>query len=201
MSVDGRAVGRSTPDRHLLDVNVLAETILSGAEDLLARARGGDRAAFTELVERHHPELVRMAFAVTGDIDAARDAAQVAWIKAWQRLPTVREPARFRAWMIAITANEARQLVRARRRRQMRELTPVDPEGEPASIVATSLDRLDLARALAGLDPADRQLLAMRYLGGLTADEIGVACGMSGSGVRTRLSRLMARLREDLGDD
>ena len=189
------------PDRHLPDVNVLAETIPSGAEDLLARARGGDRAAFTELVERHHPELVRMAFAVTGDIDAARDAAQVAWIKAWQRLPTVREPARFRAWMIAITANEARQLVRARRRRQMRELTPVDPEGEPASIVATSLDRLDLARALAGLDPADRQLLAMRYLGGLTADEIGVACGMSGSGVRTRLSRLMARLREDLGDD
>ena len=33
-----------------------------------------------------------MAFAITGDIDAARDAAQVAWIKAWQRLPTVREP-------------------------------------------------------------------------------------------------------------
>ena len=182
-------------------MNVLAETIPSGAEDLLARARGGDRAAFTELVERHHPELVRMAFAVTGDIDAARDAAQVAWIKAWQRLPTVREPARFRAWMIAITANEARQLVRARRRRQMRELMPVDPEGGSASLVATSSDRIDLNRALARLDPADRQLLAMRYLGGLTADEIGVACGMSGSGVRTRLSRLMARLREDLGDD
>ena len=141
-----------------------------------------------------------MAFAVTGDIDAARDAAQVAWIKAWQRLPTVREPARFRAWMIAITANEARQLVRARRRRQMREIV-VDPEGESGSIVATSSDRLDLSEALERLDPTDRQLLAMRYLGGLTADEIGVACGMSGSGVRTRLSRLMARLREDLGDD
>jgi len=118
-------VGRSTPDRHLPDVNVLAETIPFGADDLLARATGGNRAAFTELVERHHPELVRMAFAVTGDIDAARDAAQIAWIKAWQRLPTVREPDRFRAWVIAITANEARQLVHTRRRRQIRELTPM----------------------------------------------------------------------------
>jgi len=65
--------------------------------ELLGRAREGDREAFTELVERHHPELVRIAYAVTGDLDAAWDSAQTAWIKAWQSLPNVREPGRLRA--------------------------------------------------------------------------------------------------------
>jgi RNA polymerase sigma-70 factor (ECF subfamily) len=167
---------------------------------LLARARTGETEAFTELVEIHHQELVRVAFAITGDLDSARDSAQIAWIKAWQRLPSVREPDRLRAWLIAIAANEARQQIRARQRRRVREITPIAPDG-PGPELVDSEDRLDLTAALQALGPADRQLLAMRYLAGLTADEIGDATGISGSGVRTRLFRLMARLREDLGND
>jgi RNA polymerase sigma factor (sigma-70 family) len=64
----------------------------------------------------------------------------------------------------------------------------------------TSADHLDLAAALDRIRPGDRALLAMRYLGGLTADEIGVATGLTASGVRSRLSRLLARLREELDD-
>lgn len=173
----------------------------TGREDLLARARTGERAAFTELVERHHAELVRIAFAVTGDLDAARDAAQLAWIKAWQRLPTVREADRLRAWLIAIAANEARQAVRAHRRRRVREITPTGMDEQAGQYTVTSADGLDLHAALARLRPDDRALLAMRYLAGLTADEIGAATGLTGSGVRSRLARLVARLREDLGDD
>jgi len=168
--------------------------------ELLARARTGEREAFTELVERHHAELVRIAYAITGDLDAARDSAQLAWIKAWQRLPSVREPERLRAWLIAIAANEARQHLRAHRRRRVREIAP--PEDDlPGQTTVTSADRLDLGIALIRLDPADRGLLAMRYLAGLTAEEIGVATGLTASGVRSRLSRLIARLREDLDHD
>jgi RNA polymerase sigma-70 factor (ECF subfamily) len=169
--------------------------------DLLARARTGEREAFTVLVERHHAELVRIAFAITGDVDVARDAAQLAWIKAWQRLPTVREPERLRAWLIAIAVNEARQHLRAHRRRRVREIAPPTQDEIPEQSGITSADRLDLAAALVRLDPADRGVLAMRYLAGLTAEEIGVATGLSASGVRTRLSRLIARLREDLDHD
>lgn len=169
--------------------------------ELLVRARTGERDAFTELVARHHPELVRIAYAITGDADTARDAAQLAWIKAWQRLPSLREPQRLRAWLIAIAANEARQQVRAQGRRRVREIAPiahVEPEYQSSF---TSADRLDLSAALARLDPRDRSLLAMRYLAGLTADEIGGATGVTASGVRSRLSRLIARLREDLDHD
>jgi RNA polymerase sigma-70 factor (ECF subfamily) len=167
------------------------------ADDLLERAKAGDRAAFTELVERHHAELVRIAFAITGDLDAACDAAQLAWIKAWQRLPTVRQPDRLRAWLISIAVNEARQHLRAGRRRHVREIAPAWDADRPAAEV-TPADHLDLDAALARLGPADRGLLAMRYLAGLTADEIGVATGLTGSGVRSRLSRVIARLREEL---
>jgi RNA polymerase sigma-70 factor (ECF subfamily) len=167
------------------------------AAGLLARARDGEREAFTELVELHHAELVRIAYAVTGDLDAARDAAQLTWIKAWQRLPSVREPERFRAWLIAIAANEARQHVRAHRRRRLREITPPhDDQAAPDD--ASSADRFNLTTALLKLAPDERGLLAMRYLAGLSAEEIGAAAGLTASGVRSRLSRLITRLREDL---
>jgi RNA polymerase sigma-70 factor (ECF subfamily) len=173
----------------------------TGIADLLARARTGEREAFTELVARHHSELVRIAYAITGDADAARDSAQLAWIKAWQRLPSVREPERLRAWLVAIAANEARQHLRARGRRRVREIAPLRQDEHPEQNTFTSADRLDLNAALLRLDPADRSLLAMRYLVGLTTEEIGMAAGLTASGVRSRLSRLIARLREDLDHD
>ena len=152
-------------------------------------------------MERHHAELVRIAYAITGDVESARDSAQLAWIKAWQRLPGVREPDRLRAWLIAIAANEARQHVRARRRRHVREIAPRHQDESLGQNTVKSADRLDLDAALVRLEPAERGLLAMRYLAGLNAEEIGVATGLTASGVRTRLSRLIARLREDLDHD
>ena len=176
-------------------------TDTTATAELLARARTGEREAFTELVERHHAELVRVAYAITRDLDAARDAAQLAWIKAWQRLPAVREPQRLRAWLIAIAANEARQHLRARGRRRVREIEAVQPDDSLGTSPLTSADRLDLDAALVRLEPADRGLLAMRYVAGLSAEEIGGATGLTASGVRSRLSRIIARLREDLHHD
>lgn len=179
-----------------------ASAVTDRTAELLHSAQTGDGQAFTEIVELHHPELVRIAYAITGDLDAARDAAQSAWIKAWSRLRTVREPERLRVWLVAIAANEARQNIRAAGRRRIREVTPAVEgaaarKGDPEAAAA----RLDLGQALLGLAPGDRQLLAMRYLAGMSADEIATATGRSASGTRTRLSRLVARLREELGDD
>ena len=144
---------------------------------------------------------MRSAYAIAGDLEAARDSAQVTWIKAWQRLPSVREPGRLRTWLIAIAANEARQHLRARGRRRVREIAQAPEHEVLGQNTITSADRLDLGSALVRLAAADRGLLAMRYLAGMNAEEIGVATGMTASGVRTRLSRLIARLREDLGYD
>ena len=60
---------------------------------------------------------------------------------------------------------------------------------------------LDLANALARLDPDDRALLALRYVAGFDSTELARATGRSPSGTRARLARLLGRLRTELSDD
>ena len=71
------------------------------------------------------------------------------------------------------------------------------PDADPAG----GIDHLDLANALGRLRPEDRALIAMRYAADLDSSELAPVLGISASGVRTRLSRAVDRLRKELGDD
>jgi len=170
----------------------------------VARAATGDEVAFARIVAAHHDDMARVAFVVCGDVDIAQEAVQAAWQKAWAKLGSIRDADRLRPWLVSIAANEAKQLVRSRHRRWLRETViegdeqvAARPGADPASRAAI----LDLANALAGLEPDDRTLIALRYAAGLTSDEIGRAIGMTGGGVRVRLARLLTRLRKELHDD
>src|SRR4051812_11380274 len=103
---------------------------LDSAESLLARATAGSEAAFAQIVERHHRDVVRVSFAACGDQDVAEEAAAAAWAIAWRRLRDVREPDRLGAWLCSVAVNEARQILRRRNRRTVREIDL--PEREPA---------------------------------------------------------------------
>ena len=168
---------------------------------LVERAASGDEVAFARLVHLHHGDMTRVAYVVCGDRDVAEDAVAGAWPIAWRRLRTVREPERIRHWLVAIAANEARQLIRRQRRRAMVELEGGRSTGSVYEDPAARATDLDLARALASLAPDDRTLLALRYVAGLNATELAEAVNLSPSGVRTRLARLLGRLRSELGDD
>src|SRR4051812_19418818 len=126
--------------------------------------------------------MARVAFVVCGDVEIAQEAVQAAWQKAWTKLGTIRAADRLRPWLVSIAANEARQLIRSRNRRWLRE-TAVEADEQPRAHVgsdpASRAAQLDLANALAGLDPDDRALIALRYAAGLTSDEIGRAIGMT----------------------
>jgi RNA polymerase sigma-70 factor (ECF subfamily) len=170
----------------------------------VARAASGDEVAFARIVAAHHDDMARVAFVVCGDVEIAQEAVQAAWQKAWAKLGSIRDADRLRPWLVSIAANEAKQLIRSRHRRWLRETVieddqPVAPRAssDPESRAAI----LDLANALAGLEPDDRTLIALRYAAGLTSDEIGRAIGMTGGGVRARLARLLTRLRKELHDD
>jgi RNA polymerase sigma-70 factor (ECF subfamily) len=169
------------------------------ASALVDDARAGDETAFARIVARYHPDLLRIALVVCGDVDIAADAAQAAWAVAWRRMGDLRDPANLRPWLMSIAANEARQITRSRGRRTVREVTVLDPSTPSADAMVA--ERIDLANALATLEPRDRELLGLRYLAGLDSTEIGRAVGMSAVAVRTRLARARDRLRQELGDD
>jgi RNA polymerase sigma-70 factor (ECF subfamily) len=164
---------------------------------LVARAAAGDERAFARIVDAYHRDLVRVAYAVAGDETTAEDAAQSSWAIAWRKLHKLRDPERVRPWLVSIAANEARQMIRSENRRAVAEIRARPIEGT-ATDPSAGIDRLDLLRVLRGLDADDRRLLALRYVGGLEPIEIAPLVGMSDSGVRGRLSRLVDRLRSEL---
>ena len=165
---------------------------------ILERAIAGDEVAFARIVAAHHDDMARIAYFVTGDLDIAEEAEQSAWGVAYRRLKDLREPDRLRPWLLSIAANEARQIARSRRRRTVREIAVADPTRPPDVDHAA---RIDLADALGRLDPKDRAIVGLRYVGGFESAEIGRALGMTAVGVRVRLHRLLERLRKDLGND
>jgi RNA polymerase sigma-70 factor, ECF subfamily len=162
------------------------------------RAIEGDEVAFARIVAAHHDDMARIAYFVCGDIDIAEEAEQSAWAVAYRRLKDLRDPALLRPWLMSVAANEARQIARSRRRRTVRELAVATPT---RSADPDRAALIDLADALARLDPKDRAIVGLRFIGGFESGEIGRALGMSASGVRVRLHRLLERLRKDLGDD
>lgn len=165
---------------------------------VIEQAAAGDEIAFARIVAVHHEGMARIAYFVSGDLEVAADAEQAAWAIAWRRLGTLRDPARLKAWLMSVAANEARQMMRSQRRRTVRELAVDGPASSPDP------DRsalIDLANALADLDHRDRTLIGLRYIAELDSKAIGRELGMSASGVRVRLHRLLGRLRKELGDD
>lgn len=161
----------------------------------VALARAGDEEAFAWIVSAHHADVVRVCFLICGSRDMAEDAAQSTWVQVWRHLKTLRDPARHRAWILAIAANEARQQVR---RERVRRLLPHRPSDASVEIDPRNLD---LQAALRSLSYDDRRLLALRHVGGLSSKEIGALLHSSPPAIRMRLSRLHERLRRGLRDD
>jgi RNA polymerase sigma-70 factor (ECF subfamily) len=174
-----------------------AATDMSSIATIVERAAAGDETAFARLIAEHHASMIRVATIISGDPDSARDAVQSAWIIAWRRLGTVRDRSQVRAWLMAVTANEARQARRRQRRAtvvDISDLLELPGDADPGD----SIPVVDLKRAFARLSPDERALLALRYVADLDSNEIAVQLKLSASGVRSRLARLLERLRADL---
>jgi RNA polymerase sigma-70 factor (ECF subfamily) len=171
---------------------------------VVASAAAGDEVAFARIVAAHHDDMVRVAYLVSCEVDLAQEAVQSAWSIAWRKLASLRDADRLRPWLVSIAANEARQLLRQRRRRQVTEIR-VDAWADGSEAHGSRMDdrdrELDLINALRWLRDEDRAIVAMRYALGLSSSEIARATGLSAPGVRSRLARSLERLRKELGDD
>lgn len=167
---------------------------------VIASAAAGDEVAFRRIIVAHHDDMRRVAVYITRDRSLAEEATQAAWLIAWHKLGRVRDVDHLRPWLVSVAAYEAKRVLRNRRRRARVEVAADAVIEQSGTDVTTDAGALDLRAALDRLGPEERALLAMKYGAGLDSNELALATGISPSGTRSRIERLLKRLREELSD-
>ena len=150
-----------------------AMTRVAGADHIgvIETAAAGDEAAFERIVTTYHAHMHRVCVFVTGDQAIAEEAVQAAWAIAWRKLGSLQDPGRLGPWLVSVAVNQAKDLLRKRRRRTEVEGLSYTPLPAGGVDPATGIDSMDLRAALWRLDPDDRALLAMRYVAGFTSTD------------------------------
>jgi RNA polymerase sigma-70 factor, ECF subfamily len=175
-------------------------------DELVDRARSGDEDAYEELVRAHQGIAFRIAYLVVGDAAEAEDAAQEGFVKAHRALGRFRSGAPFRPWLLQIVANEARNRRRSAGRRAALALRAA-AEGSsggaapsPEGSLLAGEERERLLAAVNALGEGERLVIGCRYFLELSEEETAAALGVRPGTVKSRTSRALARLREQLGD-
>lgn len=169
---------------------------LSDAE-LVGRAIGGDQWAFDFLVLRHRETVLRTARASVGDWDCAEDVAQQAFIEALSGLRGLREPARFRPWLVTITRRCAARTFRGPEPALVEfadtVLYPL-PALEPNPVL-----REHIRASLSELSTRSRTVVVLHYLDGYSCREIGQRLGIPDGTVKRILHESRENLRRSMG--
>jgi RNA polymerase sigma-70 factor (ECF subfamily) len=173
-------------------------------QDLIQRASNGDVAAFEELVRMHRAIALRVAILVVGDPSDAEDVTQEAFVKAYHALDRFRQDSPFRPWLLRIVRNEALNQ-RRRRGRQDRlglrlagDRLSGDAAPSPEAVVVSGADRELVLAAVNGLPERFRQVVALRYLLGLSEAETAETLRIPAGTVKSRTARALARLERAL---
>ena len=175
--------------------------------DLVERARRGHVAAYEELVQLHQGIAFRTAYLIAGNAADAEDATQDGFVKAYRALGRFRAGAPFRPWLLQIVANEARNRRRSAGRRAALDLrlACAGPSGgaapSPEAATEAAERRRELVGALGRLREEERLVLACRFFLDLSEEETAAALGLRRGTVKSRASRGLARLREELGEE
>ena len=170
--------------------------------ELIRLSAAGDRAAFAEVVARHEAAVFRFARAIASNESSAEDALQEAFLGAWRGAATFRGESSLRSWLFAI----ARNAVLRQHRRRVDEPDAVesldelgaaagwgDPEN-PETIALRHESRELLMQAMAALNTADREILLLRDIEGLSGQQTAEILGLAIPAMKTRLHRARLRL-------
>ncbi len=199
-------------DPPLTEIPVTAGAVPEGADEtaaLVRRARAGDLSAFNLLVLQHQNAAYSLAVRFLGAQQAAEDVTQEAFLRAYRSIGRFQGD-RFRAWLLSIVANAARDELRRQRRRPQYSLDaardhperpsidPADPGPSPESGALRGELRGQIEAALRELPDDWRMVVILVDVHGLSYEEVAQATGVPVGTVKSRLSRARARLRDRL---
>jgi RNA polymerase sigma factor (sigma-70 family) len=168
---------------------------------LVTAAQAGDSDAYAAIVLRFQGMALGIGHAMLGDAHLAQDAAQDAFIDAWQSLHTLREPAAFAGWFRRIVIKHVDRQMRAGQREwPMDEARELADEISLSDSIEAIYARERVQAALAALSRRQQQLADLFYLQGYSQQDIVSALDLSLSSVKKGLFLARKRLREEMHD-
>ena len=159
--------------------------------------------AFEALYRRAFPRVYGDVATLLRDRAAAEDVTAQAFERAYRKRLSFRASRGTQeAWLFGIARNAALDELRRRKRRAVLETDPEDVhEPDADEQVAAAIRREVVRAALGRLAPGERELVALKFAGGLSNEEIGRVLGISASNAGTRLHRTLEKLRRDCDED
>ena len=174
---------------------------------LIQRVLDGDDTAFSVLVRRYQKSVHALAWRKIGDFHIAEDITQETFLKAYQRLSTLKEPQSFASWLYVITANCCNTWLRKKRLRtqsledtsgaQLEKATYSGYVIEENERMTIETQREVVKKLLAKLKESDRTVITLYYFGGMTYEEISKFLGVSVGAIKNRVYRAQERLKKE----
>jgi len=174
---------------------------------LIHRTLNGDDNAFAELVKKYQKQVHALVWRKIGDFHTAEEITQDVFLKAYQRLATLKKPQSFVSWLYVIAANDCSTWLRKKRLRtqsledtsnaQLEKATYsgyVIAENERTSAEA---QRDAVQKLLAKLQESERTVITLFYFAEMTCKEISEFLGVSANTIKSRLSRARQSLKKE----
>jgi RNA polymerase sigma-70 factor, ECF subfamily len=178
---------------------------------IVERARAGDAAAFSELVQRYERKIYRLAKHITQNDEDAEDVLQESFLKAYTHLDSFHGDSKFYTWLVRIAVNEA--LMKLRKRKSDKSVSLDEPQDTGEDMVQREIavweddpekkySREELAEilnnAVQSLKPSFRTVFVLRDIEELSTEDTAETLGISIPAVKSRLLRARLQLREKL---
>ena len=174
---------------------------------LIQRVLDGDDTAFSALVRKYQRSVHALVWRKIGDFHIAEDITQDTFLKAYQRLSTLKKPQRFASWLYVIAANYCKMWLRKKRlsTQSLEDINSTALERATYSgyVIAENeqttaeAQREVVKKLLAKLQESERTVITLHYLGGMTYKEISEFLGVSVGTIKTRVYRARRRLKKE----
>ena len=175
---------------------------------LMQKARAGDDEAFTLLVKAYGDRVYSLAYYVTKNHHDAEDVAQEVFLKLWRALPNYRGDAPD-AWVMKIAKNTCLDFIKQKKRVDPleyekdgesveRPIPDTDVQSNPPEAVVREERRKEVAKALLQLSDEHREILTLRYMNGLSYEQLQQVLDVGAGTVKSRLSRAKKSLQNIL---
>ena len=181
--------------------------MMNNDTQLIHQTLDGDDAAFSELVEKYQKQVHALVWRKIGDFHTAEEITQDTFLKAYQKLGTLKQPKRFSSWLYVIATSLCNTWLRKKYRRAKLTQNMDEMQTERTTYsehviaenerITAETQREVVKKLLAKLAESERTVMILHYFGEMSCTEIGAFMGVSANTVKSRLRRAQQRLQKE----